>query len=180
MRYRGGGIGHLYMRETEQQLNSSGWGSSWPSSLRDRDPNPDPVQSPQNNNTAATTSAANRGYKSDSTEEDIGDDGDSDDSGNRSDGELIEQDGDGEDPEQAGGDGDEEEDEDEDADISGTRIHLMERIHRAKRATRGSDEDEIGENEEDFDGDMGDFEEDEEDIGRKVYGALQCSPSDVA
>lgn len=30
MRYRGGGVGHLYMREVEQWLQKTGWGCSAP------------------------------------------------------------------------------------------------------------------------------------------------------
>jgi len=40
MRFRGGAVGHLHMREIDEQLDRAGWGSSWPS-LKDRDPEPD-------------------------------------------------------------------------------------------------------------------------------------------
>ena len=40
MRFRGGGVGHLYMHQIEPWLDETGWGSSWPL-LRDRDPCPD-------------------------------------------------------------------------------------------------------------------------------------------
>ena len=39
MRFRGGGIGHRYMRHIEPWLNATGWGTEWPI-LSDRDPNP--------------------------------------------------------------------------------------------------------------------------------------------
>jgi hypothetical protein len=31
MRFRGGGIGHMYMRPIEPWLDRTGWGNSWPS-----------------------------------------------------------------------------------------------------------------------------------------------------
>ena len=31
MRFRGGGIGHRYMRQVEPWLDTTGWGASWPS-----------------------------------------------------------------------------------------------------------------------------------------------------
>ena len=40
MRFRGGGIGHIYMRQIEQWLDATGWGTTWPSLGRE-DPNPD-------------------------------------------------------------------------------------------------------------------------------------------
>ena len=40
MRFRGGGVGHHYMREVEPWLDSTGWGASWPV-LDGRDPEPD-------------------------------------------------------------------------------------------------------------------------------------------
>ena len=40
MRFRGGGVGHEYMRAIEPWLDSTGWGASWPV-LEDRDPEPD-------------------------------------------------------------------------------------------------------------------------------------------
>lgn len=168
MRYRGGGIGHLYMREIEQQLNLSRWGSSWPSSLRGRDPNPDQEPSPQNDSNAAAGSASNGGYKSDSTEEDIGDDSDSNVSSIGSDGELADEDSDGEDLEYAGED--EDKDEDEDEDISQTQIHLMDRIRRTKRTTEGSNEDEVEEPEEGLDDNAEDLEDEEEDPREEVEG----------
>jgi hypothetical protein len=44
MRFRGGGVGHLYMRHIEPWLDRTGWGASWPL-LSNRDPHPD--QDPQ-------------------------------------------------------------------------------------------------------------------------------------
>ena len=40
MRFWGGGIGHIYMRQVEPWLDGTGWGTSWPS-LRCQDPDPD-------------------------------------------------------------------------------------------------------------------------------------------
>lgn len=161
MRYRGGGIGHLYMRETEQWLNSSNWGSSWPTSLKSRDPNPDQEPLPQNNSGAAAMSTQDGGYKSDSTEEDAGEDSDGDG------GELADEDTEGEDlehpEEEEDDDTDEEEDEDEDADVSQPQVHHMGRARRARKTTEGDGNDEAEEAEEDFEGDMEDFGEGAED-----------------
>lgn len=169
MRYRGGGIGHLYMRETEQWLNSSKWGSSWPSSLRDRDPNPDQELPPHNSSSAAATSAQSRGYGSDSTEGDLGGDSESDEEHVGSDpGELTDEDGDGDDPEHPTGDSDEGSDEDEGEEGEGdsrTQSRTTGRAHRrAKRAMEGIEEDETEEPEEEFNGDIEDIEEDNEYI----------------
>ena len=163
MRYRGGGIGHLYMREIKQWLNSSKWGSSWPSSLRDRDPSPDQEPPPQGSGNTATTSAQNTGYKSDSTEGDLGEDSNS----AGSDRELTDEDGEGEDPEQSDdSDEDTEGDSDkEEGNISRTQTCLTGRVHRARRITQGIEENGIEESKEDFEGDTEDMEEDEDDIG---------------
>ena len=40
MRFRGGGVGHMYMRQVEPWLDATGWGTAWPL-LKDRDPDPD-------------------------------------------------------------------------------------------------------------------------------------------
>ena len=37
MRFRGGGVGHTYMRQVEPWLDATGWGNTWPS-LKDREP----------------------------------------------------------------------------------------------------------------------------------------------
>ena len=37
MRFRGGGVGHMYMRQVEPWLEATGWGATWPS-LHDREP----------------------------------------------------------------------------------------------------------------------------------------------
>jgi len=68
MRFRGGGIGHMYMRSIEPWLDSTGWGKSWPS-LSNRDPNPD-----CNDAKASTT-----GQHSSTNEGDGGESGDSSD-----------------------------------------------------------------------------------------------------
>jgi hypothetical protein len=41
MRFRGGGVGHTYMRQVEPWLDAAGWGSTWPS-LANRYPDPEP------------------------------------------------------------------------------------------------------------------------------------------
>ena len=37
MRFRGGGVGHIYMRKVEEWLDGTGWGTTWPS-LQDKYP----------------------------------------------------------------------------------------------------------------------------------------------
>ena len=49
MRFRGGGVGHLYMRQIEPWLDATGWGTSWPS-LKHKDPYPDQDSPRQENN----------------------------------------------------------------------------------------------------------------------------------
>ena len=41
MRFRGGGVGHQYMRQVEPWLDKTRWGTQWPS-LSNRDPDPSP------------------------------------------------------------------------------------------------------------------------------------------
>ena len=43
MRFRGGGVGHRYMRQVEPWLDATGWGASWPS-FTHRIPEPAPTQ----------------------------------------------------------------------------------------------------------------------------------------
>jgi hypothetical protein len=94
MRFRGGGVGHLYMRQIEPWLDATGWGASWPL-LRDRDPYPDQDSPRQESNR-------------DDEEDEISEDGSSDEDEEMGDvEEAIE-----EDPEQSE-DSDEEGDEDE-------------------------------------------------------------------
>ena len=40
MRFRGSGVGHMYMRQVEPWLDATGWGTAWPL-LKDRDPDLD-------------------------------------------------------------------------------------------------------------------------------------------
>lgn len=53
MRFRGGGVGHIYMRHIEPWLDETGWGKSWPS-LEDREPEADPEQPSVNINCSGT------------------------------------------------------------------------------------------------------------------------------
>ena len=103
MRFRGGGIGHLYMRQVEPWLDSTGWGTSWPS-LSSRDPTPDLAQAPHRQ-PGIDDDEPEGG--SDSDEED---DEDSEDEKGRS--EQVE-DGDGNDEEQDDDDEDEDESEED-------------------------------------------------------------------
>jgi hypothetical protein len=113
MRFRGGGVGHTYMRQVEPWLDATGWGTTWPS-LKDREP---PLEdelnpSPHNGKEAGPATSA-RGHPQTC--------GDDEDSGEEDDGVDIGidelEDGDGEDQEQPEDDDDnEEEDDNEDTD----------------------------------------------------------------
>ena len=96
MRFRGGGVGHLYMRQIEPWLDATGWGASWPS-LIDRDPCPDQDSPRQERSGAETDDEDDNSEDSSSSEDEAMSDVEED----------IE-----EDPEQSG-DSDEEGDEDE-------------------------------------------------------------------
>ena len=52
MRFRGGGIGHRYMRQVEPWLDATGWGASWPS-FTHRNPEPVPTDGQSNGDTTA-------------------------------------------------------------------------------------------------------------------------------
>ena len=103
MRFRGGGIGHIYMRQIEQWLDTTGWGTTWPL-LRGEDPNPD---LPSDNGDSP-------GHGIDGVEEDVEEDGDrgedEDDEGDVGKGNVDDEDG--EDQEQPV-DSDEDSDEEE-------------------------------------------------------------------
>lgn len=111
MRFRGGGIGHIYMRQVEPWLNNTGWGGAWPS-LKDRDPDPDLDQDldqerlrPHENMRGSTEdSQACQGREMDEEDDEGG--------GNTSE----EEDADGEDQEQPEIDEDEEEEEERNSD----------------------------------------------------------------
>ena len=103
MRFRGGGIGHIYMRQVEPWLDATGWGTSWPL-LEGRDPDPDSEPVTPANGDEATS------------DEEESDTKDSEDEGSDID------DDDGEDPEQP----DEEEDESDDDDVGGDVKRPME------------------------------------------------------
>ena len=96
MRFHGGGVGHLYMRQIKPWLDATGWGASWPL-LRDRDPCPDQSPPQQEGRRAETDN-----------EDGSSEDGNSDEDEAMSD---MEEDAE-EDPEQSEG-SDEEGDEDE-------------------------------------------------------------------
>jgi hypothetical protein len=130
MRFRGGGIGHIYMRSIEAWLDSTGWGKSWPS-LSNRDLNPD----------CDDTEASTPGQHSSTNE------GDGEESGDSSD-EVDEDvdDDDGEDPEQLMDTEDEEESSDEeDSARSGSEDSNTE--------SNDGDESEGGNEDEDMDED---------------------------
>jgi len=100
MRFRGGGVGHMYMRQVEPWLDATGWGTMWPA-LGDREPVSSRPTPP---------APANRASEVDEdTDEDTESDDSEDETGNVDD---NGEDDDGEDPEQP----EEEKDLDEDED----------------------------------------------------------------
>ena len=126
MRFRGGGIGHRYMRMVEPWLDQTGWGTVWPS-LEDREPNPSSagVNPLYTQGTQPTTyEGGNRGDSSDVSEMDEDMD-DEDGEGNDPEQPEDDDDLDGEEEEEETEKGDkhidpdEDEDEDEDADTDG-------------------------------------------------------------
>jgi hypothetical protein len=83
MRLRGGGIGHIYMRQIEWWLDATGWGRAWPS-LGGRDPSPD-LPSEDNDSPA---------HRSHNREDDVGDeDEDGDKNENENEGDVDDEDG---------------------------------------------------------------------------------------
>jgi hypothetical protein len=85
MRLRGGGIGHIYMRQIEWWLDATGWGRAWPS-LGGRDPSPD-LPSEDNDSPA---------HRSHNREDDVGDedeDGDENENENENEGDVDDEDG---------------------------------------------------------------------------------------
>ena len=68
MRFRGGGVGHLYMRQIEPWLDATGWGASWPL-LRDRDPYPD-QDSPRQESSSDETDTEDENDQDDNSDED--------------------------------------------------------------------------------------------------------------
>ena len=106
MRFRGGGIGHMYMRHIEPWLDATGWGTMWPS-LHARDPDPDIEPIPLSQNGQATEG-----------------DGDSENE-DSSDEDSDMEDGDGEDLEQPESEeGDSDEDDDDGEGVTKHREHL--------------------------------------------------------
>ena len=106
MRFHGGGVGHMYMCQIEPWLDSTGWGTTWPS-LKDRDPDPD-SERPQDN--IGSNRPTNSGNTLCNTE---GDEGSADEeSGEDTDMNELE-DEDGEDPERSEEDEEDEEDGEE-------------------------------------------------------------------
>jgi len=103
MRFRGGGIGHIYMRQIEWWLDATGWGTTWPS-LGGKDPCPDPLSEDGNS----------PGHGSNNGEDDVGDegeDGDEDEDEVESEGDVDDEDGeDQEQPEESDDDSDSGED----------------------------------------------------------------------
>ena len=92
MRFRGGGVGHIYMRQVEPWLDATGWGTSWPS-LEGQDPDPDSEPVAPVDNSQVTGDEESEGDDSEDEGSDIDDD-------------------DGEDPEQPDEDDDESDDDD--------------------------------------------------------------------
>jgi hypothetical protein len=103
MRFRGGGVGHMYMRHVEPWLDAAGWGATWPS-LGDRYPDPTPQEGI---NTGPAPSTQSLHQSSD----------DDEDSGEGTDTSGLEDD-DGEDPEQPD---ESDSNDDSDEDTNGSR-----------------------------------------------------------
>ena len=60
MRFRGGGVGHEYMRQVEPWLDGTGWGKVWPS-LKDREPVDSGDEASPQTNTGATPAGVPKG-----------------------------------------------------------------------------------------------------------------------
>jgi len=115
MRFRGGGVGHLYMRLVEPWLDATGWGATWPS-LGNREPaSTAPAPPPQDRQANRNAESNGNDVESDGSE-----DGDSED-------------GDGEDPEQPT----DEEDLDEDEEDGNGPVR---RNHKDAEGSGGEDE----------------------------------------
>ena len=80
MRFRGGGVGHLYMCHVEPWLDATGWGTAWPS-LRDREPvNPQP-EAPQHTNEGPAPTGIPQGDQSGRSNDEEDNDGEEADMG---------------------------------------------------------------------------------------------------
>jgi len=103
MRFRGGGVGHRYMRQIEPWLDGTGWGAAWPS-FNHRIPDLGP-----------TGQAGIDGQVNGNSTRAMGEESDGEGGGAESP-EQPEEDGEGDDPEQPE---DDDQDEDEDEDETG-------------------------------------------------------------
>ena len=84
MRFRGGGVGHRYMRQVEPWLDETGWGTQWPS-LSNKDPDPSPSQqgdSGSDNQAGGDMGGINEDEDEDEDEEMAQDEDDEDGEGN--------------------------------------------------------------------------------------------------
>ena len=115
MRFRGGGIGHIYMRHIEWSLDAAGWGATWPP-LGGKDPNPDPPSESGNG------PERNVGNGENGVDDDDGGEGEDEDD------EVNERDTDNED----GEDQEQPEDSDGDSDAEGGGI---DGVHRLPQST---------------------------------------------
>ena len=78
MRFRGGGVGHLYMRHVEPWLDATGWGTTWPS-LRDREPaDPQPEAPQRTDKGPAPTGIPEGGQRGESDDDDDDDEEEAD------------------------------------------------------------------------------------------------------
>ena len=120
MRFHGGGIGHMYMRQIEPWLDATGWGTTWPS-LKDRDPDPDSEPPLGDGDSSRPTTSGN------SLHDMEGDESGADEEG----GEDIDmselEDEDGKDPEQP----EEDEEDEEDGEDNGTGNQLANKNARS-------------------------------------------------
>lgn len=156
MRYRGGGIGHLYMQNIEPWLNSTGWGTAWPGWLKNREPDKGQDLVPQENSSTVIPPAQTE-------ETELGSDEEGDISDSYSDQGLEEQlaeDFDGEDEEHP----EDEESTDEDGILSRFKAHSRNRSSMtAGHESRGaSGEETDGRSDEESDEEDMDFDQDAE------------------
>ena len=87
MRFRGGGVGHLYMRLVEPWLDATGWGATWPSLGNSEPASTRPAPPPQGKQANRNTESNNSDTESEDSEDGDSEDGDGEDA----DGEDLEQ-----------------------------------------------------------------------------------------
>ena len=135
MRFRGGGVGHMYMRQVEPWLDATGWGTTWPS-LQNREPEPAQAAPMHSGDSARPAPESRQSGGGD------GGSGDEDSEDDKDPGEMD--DGDGEDLEQP--EEDEDYDSEEDPGRGGDRpTHSSYVVHKG-RGDETEEEEEEGHN----------------------------------